>query len=153
VAVADHFDLCIVRRGRKAGVDGFCFTSSGPEVLIKTLELVMLGEPVLPLVLVQSMLDSASLSPEHEPATKAPSEQKVSIAGARGLSAREAEILGCLADGAPNKIIARKLDVAESTVKVHVKAILRKVGAANRTQAAMWAMQHLPSKGEASLNA
>jgi two-component system nitrate/nitrite response regulator NarL len=40
-------------------------------------------------------------------------------------------------------VIARKLDVAEATVKVHVKAILRKVRVTNRTQAAMWAASHL----------
>jgi two-component system nitrate/nitrite response regulator NarL len=44
--------------------------------------------------------------------------------------------------GAPNKVIARKLDVAEATVKVHIKAILRKIRVANRTQAAMWAVNH-----------
>jgi two-component system nitrate/nitrite response regulator NarL len=46
-------------------------------------------------------------------------------------------------DGEPNKVIARKLHVAEATVKVHIKAILRKIGVANRTQAAMWAKGHL----------
>ena len=61
------------------------------------------------------------------------------------LSNREAEILQCLMQGAPNKIIARQLDVAEATVKVHVKAILRKIQVANRTQAAMWAVEHLSS--------
>ncbi len=55
-------------------------------------------------------------------------------------------------EGEPNKIIARKLHVAEATVKVHVKAILRKIGATNRTQAAMWAMDHLPPRAEASLH-
>jgi len=40
-------------------------------------------------------------------------------------------------------VIARKLDVAEATVKVHIKAILRKIRVANRTQAAMWAVNHL----------
>jgi two-component system nitrate/nitrite response regulator NarL len=44
-------------------------------------------------------------------------------------------------------VIARKLDVAEATVKVHIKAILRKIRVANRTQAAMWAVNHLPAGG------
>jgi two-component system nitrate/nitrite response regulator NarL len=48
-------------------------------------------------------------------------------------------------------MIARKLDVAEATVKVHIKAILRKIGAANRTQAAMWATTHLPAGAGAAL--
>jgi two-component system nitrate/nitrite response regulator NarL len=60
------------------------------------------------------------------------------------LSSREAEILHCLMQGAPNKIIARKLEVAEATVKVHIKAILRKIRVTNRTQAAMWAVAHFP---------
>jgi two-component system, NarL family, nitrate/nitrite response regulator NarL len=59
------------------------------------------------------------------------------------LSGREAQILCFLTQGASNKLIARDLGVAEATVKVHIKAILRKVKVANRTQAAMWAQQHL----------
>ncbi len=54
-------------------------------------------------------------------------------------------------EGTPNKLIARKLHVTEATVKVHVKAILRKIGVANRTQATMWAMEHRPATGEALL--
>jgi two-component system nitrate/nitrite response regulator NarL len=145
VALADHFDLSVVQQGLKAGVDGFCFTGSDQEVLIRTLELVMLGESVLPLRLIRGMLDSMFMSAEHKTASEVPDERKVSGPGARGLSVREAEILGCLAHGAPNKVIARQLDVAESTVKVHVKAVLRKIGATNRTQAAMWAIEHLPT--------
>ena len=64
---------------------------------------------------------------------------------AKGLSVRETVILRCLMDGDSNKIIARKFDITEATVKVHVKAILRKIQAKNRTQAAIWAASHLPS--------
>jgi len=56
------------------------------------------------------------------------------------LSDREEQILRCLVAGLPNKLIARELGIAETTVKVHVKSVLRKVRAANRTQAAMWAV-------------
>ena len=58
------------------------------------------------------------------------------------LSARETEVLRRLAAGDPNKLIARACGITELTVKAHVKAILRKVGARNRTQAAVWARQH-----------
>src|SRR3712207_8710963 len=54
--------------------------------------------------------------------------------GIHKLSPREAEVLRCLMQGEPNKVIARKCDVTEATVKVHIKAILRKIGASNRTQ-------------------
>jgi two-component system nitrate/nitrite response regulator NarL len=45
----------------------------------------------------------------------------------------------------PNKTIARRLDMAEATVKVHLKSVLRKINAGNRTQAAVWAMNHRAS--------
>jgi two-component system nitrate/nitrite response regulator NarL len=58
------------------------------------------------------------------------------------LSPREREILAFLARGASNKEIARDLDVAESTVKIHVQHILRKLELTSRVQAAVWAVEH-----------
>jgi two-component system nitrate/nitrite response regulator NarL len=58
------------------------------------------------------------------------------------LSAREIVILERIVRGDSNKHIARFFGIAEPTVKAHVKAILRKVGAGNRTQAAIWALNH-----------
>jgi two-component system nitrate/nitrite response regulator NarL len=59
------------------------------------------------------------------------------------LSRRELVILRTLTEGASNKMIALKLVITESTVKVHMKAILRKLRLQNRTQAAIWARTHL----------
>jgi two-component system nitrate/nitrite response regulator NarL len=153
VVLADYLDPGLVVQANEVGVDGFCLAGSDPQVLITSLELVMLGELALPTGLVCLILGRAALSPEPEPRdSKVLVPPKAPEPGARTLSAREAEILWCLLDGAPNKMIARKLDVAEATVKVHVKAILRKIGAANRTQAAMWAMDYLPTTRGASLH-
>jgi two-component system, NarL family, nitrate/nitrite response regulator NarL len=58
------------------------------------------------------------------------------------LSPREREILAYLARGASNKEIARDLEVAESTVKIHVQHILRKLDLTSRVQAAVWAVEH-----------
>ncbi|BEV71348.1 MULTISPECIES: response regulator transcription factor [unclassified Paludibacterium] len=58
------------------------------------------------------------------------------------LTPRETEILTCLAHGDSNKVIARKLDVAESTVKIHVQSILKKLGLSSRVQAAVYAVEH-----------
>jgi two-component system, NarL family, nitrate/nitrite response regulator NarL len=55
------------------------------------------------------------------------------------LSLREREILSSLAEGNSNKVIARKHNITEATVKVHVRHILRKLNFNNRTQAALWA--------------
>ena len=58
------------------------------------------------------------------------------------LTGRQQAILRCICRGYSNKTIARTLDIAESTVKIHVKVILRKIGLKNRTQAAIWAIQN-----------
>ncbi|MGD2139680.1 MAG: response regulator [Burkholderiales bacterium] len=58
------------------------------------------------------------------------------------LSPREREILGYVAKGASNKEIARTLDLAESTVKIHVQHILRKLNLSSRVQAAVYAIEH-----------
>lgn len=59
------------------------------------------------------------------------------------LSSREIEILRCLLAGESNRLIARRLVIGEATVKVHVKAILRKIKVKNRTQAAIWAISNM----------
>ena len=58
------------------------------------------------------------------------------------LSPREREILGCLAHGDSNKEIARTLDLAESTVKIHVQNIFKKLGMTSRVQVALYAAEH-----------
>jgi two-component system nitrate/nitrite response regulator NarL len=151
VALADQFDLGLVRSGHEAGVNGFCSAASNPAILIKALELVVLGESVLPFQVVRSIMDAAPQN-QGQPLQRNATEPKLSDLKDCKLSARETQVLNYLRQGAPNKIIARQFDLTEATIKVHVKAILRKIGAANRTQAAMWASQHLPQRGGASMN-
>ena len=62
------------------------------------------------------------------------------------LSAREREIVAALARGASNKEIAREFELAESTVKIHVQNILRKLNLTSRVQAAVYAVEHGMSK-------
>jgi two-component system nitrate/nitrite response regulator NarL len=145
VLVADQFDVRLVRRGFAAGVDGFCSAASGREVLIKSLELVMMGERILPGMLVRSLLSQVALNADND--QDRPIAEPLPLdPGMHKLSNREAEILRCIMQGEPNKVIARKLEVTEATIKVHVKAILRKIGVGNRTQAAMWANENLTQR-------
>ncbi len=60
------------------------------------------------------------------------------------LSAREREVLALIAEGLANKQIARRLDITERTVKVHVGNVFRRIGVADRTSAALWARDNLP---------
>jgi two-component system nitrate/nitrite response regulator NarL len=151
VALADQFDLSFMRSGHEAGANGFCSAARAPDVLIKSLELVMLGETVLPFETLRTLMGGASQNPEQSLQGNMAEPNATDLKACK-LSAREREILGCLTQGEPNKVIARKLDITEATIKVHVKAILRKIGATNRTQAAIWASQRLTPRGGASVN-
>jgi DNA-binding NarL/FixJ family response regulator len=62
--------------------------------------------------------------------------------GAAGLSAREREVLGLVAEGLPNKLIARRLEISEKTVKAHLTSVFAEIGVTDRTQAALWAQRH-----------
>ncbi|MXQ14650.1 hypothetical protein GR328_25015 [Microvirga makkahensis] len=112
----------------------------------------MLGESIVPSAVLLSGAMDAAPDQDRPCCDNGAEESGLSDLRACGLSARETQILDCLREGSPNKVIARKLDITEATIKVHVKAILRKIGASNRTQAAMWASQRLPRRGGASAN-
>jgi DNA-binding NarL/FixJ family response regulator len=58
------------------------------------------------------------------------------------LSKREQEVLRCVAQGMPNKLIARELGISEKTVKTHLTSVYRTIGVTDRTQAALWAGRH-----------
>lgn len=89
--------------------------------------------------LVRAASLARALGSEPSPGFAAPAQRPM-----QGLlSLREVEILRCLVKGESNKEIARTLDLAETTVKVHLKAITRKICVRNRTQAAIWAYDHL----------
>ena len=69
----------------------------------------------------------------------------VAIVRERGPTGRQAMILKSLVNGDSNKVVARKLHIAEETVKVHMKRLLRRIGVKNRTQAAIWALNNYSS--------
>ena len=120
-------------------------SAQGPET-----EAIKLQPSSMPSAIVRSTL----LSQSHDPATAncaAGSETRAwqgeaSIASTSRnvpkLSEREAQILDGLVKGHANKVIARTCDITEATVKVHMKSILRKIRVTNRTQAAIWALEH-----------
>ena len=143
MAIATSFDLNLVQLAVAAGVDSFCLTTAGREVLINVLELTVLGEQILPRSAVDSLLNHASTVSGLGSDAPLASEQSAPDPRVTKLSPRETVILQSLMGGDANKVIARRLDITESTIKVHVKSILRKIGAANRTQAAMWANENL----------
>jgi two-component system nitrate/nitrite response regulator NarL len=147
--LVDRYDLKKIISAFQAGADAYLVKSVPCEVLVKTLDLVMLGETVFPSAVLE-LLQEHVLQPDERGEANGLGQSQEEQFQSKGLSVRETVILRCLMDGDSNKLIARKFDITEATVKVHVKAILRKIHAKNRTQAAIWAASHLPTDGQVS---
>jgi len=109
------------------GALGFIPKSSSREVLVSALRLILAGGIYIPPDVLISNSDPIS-SPS---AKKRPSPAEL------GLTPRQLEVLALMMQGKSNKLICRALDLAEPTVKNHVSAILKALGAANRTEAVL----------------
>ncbi len=115
----------------RGGAEGYLLKDMEPEAMLEALQAVAAGRVVIPPQL--NHLLAAALRGESRPQS----------AGAAGLAEQELRILEKIAAGLPNKQIGRELDIAEGTVKVHVKHILRKLELRSRVEAAVWAVEHL----------
>jgi len=143
--VADHYQPRELFSAFRAGATGYFVHVMSCDVFIKSIELVIMGESIFPRLFLSSVCDpECGDHGEAEPHGRNKQRIRITTESTPQLSPREKSILRCLVEGYSNKCIARKFDIAEATVKVHVKAILRKIQAKNRTQAAIWAASHLP---------
>ncbi len=148
VILARGHDSTRMRELAQYGASAYLCETMSPEAIIKSLELIMLNMSVVPAAMLfnlwESEPDGSGVSlPEADPAMPSGADPT-----RPHLSGREVSILRSLVHGDSNKHIARQLDIAEATVKVHVKAILRKIRVRNRTQAAIWAMANsIPDRG------
>lgn len=144
VAVADESDSESLASALDDGVNAALFSSVSPDALVSTLQAVINER----LMLIDSRLWSLQIHPraEERPPSLAENEISADVAdelqATKTLSSREMAILERIVRGDSNKHVARHFNIAEPTVKAHVKAILRKLGANNRTQAAIWAVNH-----------
>ena len=137
---ADHYRLNELTSAFRAGANRYFVNVIKCDMFIRFVELVMMGETIFPSAFVSSILDAnlphlvqaAASDRNGEPILAA-----AEVVIAPQFSPREKVILRCIIEGDSNKCIAHKIDIAEATVKVHVKTILRKVRVQNRTQAAI----------------
>lgn len=114
----------------RAGADGYLLKDMEPEAMIDALRSAAAGRIVVSDALTHLM--AAALRKDTRPEN----------ASGAGLTEQEQRILEHIAGGLSNKLIARELDIAEGTVKVHVKHILRKLNLRSRVEAAVWAVEH-----------
>ena len=122
----DAEDLVTALRG---GAQGYLLKNIDSEFLVQSIRRAADGDSVISPEMAGKLM--------RQVRTGAPAAQPADV-----LSPREREILQWLAKGGSNKEIARDLELAESTVKIHVQHILRKLGLNSRVQAAVWAIEN-----------
>lgn len=115
----------------KAGATGYLLKHAGPDELLAGIRAAAIGDSPLDPKAARAMLEST-----REQRTRP------------DLTAREVEVLRLVTAGDANKQIARKLGITERTVKAHLTSIFSTIGVASRTQAALWARQHLDDRAD-----
>lgn len=118
----------------RAGADGYLLKDMEPEDVLHNLKIAAQGRIALGERVATIMADALRHESQPRPVDSA------------RLTEREQEILGLIAAGFSNKLIARQLKITEGTVKVHVKHVLRKLNLDSRVEAAVWAVRH-PFRG------
>ncbi|MFH1553964.1 MAG: response regulator transcription factor [Pseudomonadota bacterium] len=138
VILSDRDDADEVVNVLKAGARGFISSQISPSVVFQALRFIMGGGVYFP---ANALLGSQNRAPT--PDWRRPVVSNVMHNGAycTTLTVRQNAVLRLLQQGHSNKRIARELSMCESTVKVHVRQIMRKLGASNRTQAALCGME------------
>lgn len=143
----DGQDLATALRN---GAQGYLLKTMDGELLFEAIRRAARGEPVVSPELLGKLVTAFQSQGAPEPAAVAEGAQGTPAAAASPspspLSPREEEVLREIAQGASNKEIARRLDIAETTVKIHVQHILRKLGLSSRVQAAVYASDRIRSE-------
>ena len=123
-------DPASVMVAMRAGAAGFLYKDVDPDALMRAVRSVHDGLTVL--------------APEAARALLRAPHRAGAVAGLDALTAREREVLAQIAQGRSNRQIARLLQMSEKTVKTHVSSVLAKLGVADRTQAALYAVRNSP---------
>lgn len=104
-----------------AGAIGYLLKDAEPDEVIRGIRAAARGESPIAPKAARTLLAARGQRPESQ------------------LSERELEVLRCVAEGLPNKLIARRLGISEKTVKAHLTRVYQQIGVTDRTQAALWA--------------
>jgi DNA-binding NarL/FixJ family response regulator len=132
---ASSLDPAVVKDILMKGASGFILTSqTGLQMMLSALGLVASGGTFVP----KDFLFFEG-NPDHSATAKQPRK-------AGQLTTRELEVLELVKLGKPNKLIASQLNLSESTVKVHIRNTMRKMGSTNRTHVAMNADKYIVAK-------
>lgn len=120
------------------GARGYLVKNIDADVLTSAIRRAARGESVIAESMTAKLVDQF----RGQATQAAQAAQGKGAAERHRLTARETQIVQCLARGASNKVIARELDVSESTVKIHVQNVLKKLNLTSRVQVAVYAVEH-----------
>lgn len=135
VAVSESSNVEAVRAGLDRGLSGYIPFSLDLMTMVNALRFVAAGGTFIPAEAFMADMPSVAVPPGAQDAVAAMAPR----GDVDALTPREISVLDLLKQGKSNKLIARELNMSEATVKVHVRHIMRKVGASNRTQVALLA--------------
>lgn len=124
LTVSDHEENVVA--ALRSGADGYLLKDMEPEQILEYLRLAAEGR----MAISDRLTELLARALRHDTQPREPD--------LAGLTERENEILALIAAGMSNKLIARKLDISEGTVKVHVKHLLKKLNLRSRLEAAVW---------------
>ncbi|MEP1217073.1 MAG: two-component system response regulator NarL [Marinobacter sp.] len=133
--VSDHEDDVV--SALRAGADGYLLKDMEPEDMMRQLHDAAVGKMVI----------SDRLTALLAQALRSQKPQQTSRPDFDSLTPREKDILRLIAEGLSNKMIGRKLDISDGTVKVHVKHLLKKLNLRSRVEVAVWAVEEGLHKG------
>jgi DNA-binding NarL/FixJ family response regulator len=138
VAITSFIEEERIAAAIEAGASGFLLKDAEADDLAAAIRSAHGGEvyldPAVAGIVARRMRSNALAGETRPPAT----------AGLQRLTSRERDVLRCLARGLSNRAIAEELGIAERTARTHVSNILAKLGLSSRTQAALFAVEHLP---------
>ena len=124
VVLTSISDRAKIEAALDAGAIGYLLKDAEPDEVIRGIRAAARGESPIAPKAARTLLAAREQRPELQ------------------LSERELEVLRCVAEGLPNKVIARRLEISEKTVKAHLTRVYHQIGVTDRTQAALWAKEH-----------
>ena len=123
VVLTSISDRAKIEAALDAGAIGYLLKDAEPDEVIRGIRAAARGESPIAPKAARTLLAARGQRPELQ------------------LSQRELEVLRCVAEGLPNKVIARRLEISEKTVKAHLTRVYQQIGVTDRTQAALWAKE------------
>lgn len=127
VVLTSFGDQTRILEALDAGAVGYLLKHVDPEEILEAVRVTAAGGAPLDPRAARALLDARARRPDT-----------------MSLTDREREVVGLLADGLPNKVIARRLGITERTVKAHLTSAFQRIGVTDRVQAALWARENLP---------